>query len=159
MSLLDSSATATRSTRIAYSFLLGPLVGNQTLSLDVPIDRSCSTTWSFVELKVALSTGYSPSPIPVVIALTANPDNGNGDPKYPAVLVLSSDVSIHQLYSPPSDLLLCTWVTSTRGQVGTRHSFSLAPHTHLVLLAIPMMSVTTGVLYVQGVLTGNVSFA
>jgi hypothetical protein len=159
MSLLDSSSTAPRSTRIAYSFLLGPLVANQTLSLDVPIDRSCSTTWSFVELKVAVSTGYAPSPIPVIIALAANPDNGSGDPKYPTVLVLSSDVSIHQLYSPASDLLLSTWVTSTRGQVGTRHSFSLPPHTHLVLMATPMMSVTTGVLYVQGALTGNVSFA
>jgi hypothetical protein len=113
MSVLFSSPSL-RSSRIAYTCTLTPVLGTETLYCDLGVFSTRAWTWSFVELKFAMNTDYQPYPIPVVLALVTGPDNGSGGLKYPPVLTFSGPDNLHRLFAPPHDLLLVTWVTDAR---------------------------------------------
>jgi hypothetical protein len=158
MSVLTSSSSG-KSSRFAYSCSLGPLEYPATAYADLLVPMPSSCTWTYVELKFATSTGYDPWPIPVVVGLVPIPSKSDGSLSYAPTFLFSEDGSFHQLYSPPSDLLLFTWVTDSHGSVISPRPFTLAPMSHLVIAAAALQTPDTPPLNIYGVISGNVSFA
>jgi hypothetical protein len=158
MSVLAPSPPS-KSSRFAYSCALGPLEYPATAYADLLVPLPSACTWTYVDLKFSTSTGYDPWPIPVVVGLVTIPSKTDGTLSYAPTFIFSDDGSFHQLYSPPSDLLLHTWVTDTHGSVTSTRPFTLAPMSHLVICAAALETPTTPPLLIYGVISGNVSFA
>jgi hypothetical protein len=158
MSVLSSSVHS-KSIRFAYSCSLGPLTFPNTAYVDLNVTTPASCTWSYVELKFASSVDYQPFPIPVVVGLVTIPSKPDGTLAYDPVFYVSNQDDMHQLYSPPEDLLLFTWVTDSHGAVTSPRSFTLDPLSHLLVVAIPLQSPDEPPLYVTGIVSGNVSYA
>jgi hypothetical protein len=158
MSVLLSSSTQ-KSSRFAYSCALCPFVSTASAWVDLFVPLPSASTWSFVELKFATSTGYDPWPIPVIVGLVTVPSKTDGSFAYEPSFNFSTAGDLHQLYSPPEDLLLFTWVTDSSGTVPSTHPFTLSPFAHLVVVAKTLQTPDEENLYVTGIVSGNVAFA
>jgi hypothetical protein len=158
MSVLSSSVHS-KSGRFASACYLGPLTYPETGYVDLGVTTPASCTWSFVELKFAMTSDYQPYPIRVVVGLVTIPSKPDGSLSYPPVLRLSDDETIHQFYSPPEDLLLFSWVSDSRGTVSASRSFTLAPRAHLVLVAMPLQTPDEEHVFLSGIVSGNVFYA
>jgi hypothetical protein len=158
MSVLVSNSTQ-KSSRFAYSCALGPLLSGTSAWVDLFVPLPSTSTYSFVELKFATSTGYDPWPIPVIVGLVTIPSKADGTLAYHPSFQFSVAGDLHQLYSPPEDLLLFTWVTDSSGTITSSHPFTLSPFAHLVVVAATLQTPDENHLYVTGIVSGNVAFA
>jgi hypothetical protein len=101
---------------------------------------------------------YAPENLPILVSLLTIPDNGHDGFAYEASFRLSTPNQIVQFYAPPDDLFACFPVTIHRGSFRVPFSFVLAPSAHLVLVAEVATDTTQGQVFLQGTVSGNVSF-